>query len=733
MSRKTIILFIVILSVVSGVRLSSNLFDQYPWQGQYPQSCPDSLLFSRLLEQSIIQGEVIDSDSYICFPYEIKNVFAPFYLNFLVYSCWMIFSLLPGLSIDPVVVIGWFPILFYLAATLLIFLGINLTSNDKRFDCLLLLFLLPGLHSTLTAQYMLLDYDYLINFFIWSFLVFAMLFSNNERPLFKLLGSCACFLFILTWLGSPLFFLLVTAYGFFSWMIRRGCYLSFINYSGNSMLVGGACTLFLIFGSDYSNNGFSSVSFSFFQPLSVMFGGIFLLLLKFFENWKKSRNIGLAIVFVSSILIVFLFFGSFAQIKGFLFKSDPLMATIAELRSLVPFSSLVISLSPFGEVFKYLSWTIFAFPLVWFLPMKKIFKPQILILLDWAMIMICFSVYQVRYLRWLGPGAGLISAAVIFYFWTQASEQLQNCRYKNFKMAVKFLPIILLIYIGGYSGLILSRGLSDDEVEAFNWIRMKTPKTSGYADKKRPEYGFLSYWDEGNKIAYYGQRPVAVGNAILGFKSKAHVFASRDEDEAFEQCEKLGLRFIYITMRSNHESAYSLWEHLRNHAPGPEYKLVNEKIPEKVEHSGWFYHFLSENLSLKPLGDFSVATRFRLVYASKSRDENVPKIIIFERVKGAVINLNADPGSEVSCSIELDISGKQILYKRSDKISASGIYNLVLPYATSHKGGRITSSDFYKLMICKNGKPIKYKVFVENGDVLEGLKLKSEQLVELND
>ena len=95
-TQKRFFFCLVILSTIVFLWLISNLFYPEVWKGDFQITDPDSILFTRLLEQSILNEKIIEKDSYAAFPYKVETGFAPFYIRFLVYfaiSCMLLYYL----------------------------------------------------------------------------------------------------------------------------------------------------------------------------------------------------------------------------------------------------------------------------------------------------------------------------------------------------------------------------------------------------------------------------------------------------------------------------------------------------------------------------------------------------------------------------------------------------------------------------------------------------------------
>ncbi len=720
---------IVILSAVSFFWLIAHIFSSLPWHGDFIQRDPDSMLFARLLEQSLLRGKIVDADSYGCFPYEIRHGFAPFYLYFLVNTTNLFFTLFPSCAVDPILVVGVLPIIFAWLSGLMIVLTVWRLAKDSRLVYFCAFFMLPGAGASLTAELIKLDYDFLISFFIWSWLCLAALFLAGGRQSLKICAGLVTGFFLASWLGTPLFFFFATLYGLALWLSNYEEARSYNEFAFSSMLVGGILNILLIFLKFPESASLSLSKYSFFQPMCVIAGGFFLYLLNYLKRFRRPRLTAIILLLAMAAMISLAFHEQLMQSTGLLFKKDPVHETISELASMVKLSTMSGLANIVRDLTNYLGWPVVFLSFLLILRIPG-FEPRAgRLLKSWIILMTLLSIYQVRFLRWPGIGMGLMAGIIIFHLWQFAVRALENSRLRNVKLIGIFLPLCLAYSLQCFAYIENLGGIEKHQVESFNWIAGHTPPTSGYVDEKRPEYSILSYWDEGNLLAYYTKRPVAVNNAMWGFKTMADIFSSQNEDDAWNLCGQYGVKYIYLTTyRRYADKSYGLWPFFKAMPKKPEYVLQYKEVPISKDFKNWFYFWLLDNLALTPKGHFNAGSRFRVVYAAKADDDTLAPVILFERVAGAKLHVIADPGSEVSISLELKISSQGLAYKVKKIADQEGNVSFVLPYTTSHHSGRVSTDVSYRLGYNHAGRHIRAAVFVAEQDVAEGLNVKTVEI-----
>ncbi|MBP5468586.1 MAG: hypothetical protein J6Z11_05005, partial [Candidatus Riflebacteria bacterium] len=525
--------------------LISSLFYENVFKGVYQQTNPDSLLFARELEQSILKGKVLDTDNYAAFPYKTKTGFAPFYMNFLFCFVNLVFYLFPNLDIDPVYIAGILPIVIPWFTSIFLIFSIYKLTDNKVLTLFVAFGMLPGFSMVMTSGFLNLDYDYLINFFIWVWIICGAFFIKAEKHIFVYIGSIATALFISTWAGSPFFYFFVTFYAFILWVNNPKSSSSYLTYSSISMFIGSVIALIFVSRNEDTWRYFVECNvgrYSYIQGILILIGSLFIFFLNKISNVKKPRIIGFSILSLVCLLIIVFFHESLLQATGILFQKDPIHANIGELISGIDFrdffsSGLKDYLFRFGPF-------LLIFPFFLLNITNILDGKEIKYISHWILIFLFLSVfYQARYIRWMGCGYGYLMGFCCFFLW-KTSKIIQSIKYIYIKSILSIMPIMLIAISVNYSCISDNHNLNKEEVSLFSWIKNNTPSTSGYSDDKEPEYGILAYWDEGNKISYYTKRPVVVSNSMWGYKTMADIFSSEREKDAFALCNKYRIKYI---------------------------------------------------------------------------------------------------------------------------------------------------------------------------------------------
>jgi len=343
--------------------------------------------------------------------------------------------------------------------------------------------------------------------------------------------------------------------------------------------------------------------------------------------------------------------------------------------------------------------------------------------------------HQFRFVRWIGAGGGIFPALVGYSLWVMVRNSLKDDRQKNLKLVVVFLPLLVLLSHNNFYYIHSDTPLENPQIQAYNWISRNTPPTSGYFDDKKPEYSILAYWDQGNLLSYYTRRPVVVSNAMWGFKTMADIFSTTSEEDAWRLCEDKGVKYIFL--KTTHQVEGSLcdfWSTFKNKPERPEYQLEYKDIHRVSSevYRNWFYFWLQDHLAVTPRGKFGASTGFRIIYAAKPVADDLSPFFLFERVRGARLDLEADPGSELIISLELKAAKMDLAYKTTKNAAADGKVSLKLPYANGYHNGNISIDPFYKLDFQKNGRRMRAKLVVNDQAIVEGITLSVSDLEFIN-
>jgi len=224
---------------------------------------------------------------------------------------------------------------------------------------------------------------------------------------------------------------------------------------------------------------------------------------------------------------------------------------------------------------------------------------------------------------------------------------------------------------------------------AARWLARSTPPTRGYLDASlRPEYGVMAPWSAGHLLRYFGERPQVQDNfgAYGGEENFARAweyYFATDEATAVELLDGLGVRYVVVdrtgagTPRRVEYSDLSMAARLaRAFGSAREIEVgVDGRVRE-----------------------VSALTQHRLVYHARSvsgpglaTDWTAWSVAVYERVEGARVTGEADPGATVEARLRFTTqSGVRLLPRATDlhvyrvrtQADAAGRYRLRLPYPT---------------------------------------------------
>ncbi len=208
-------------------------------------------------------------------------------------------------------------------------------------------------------------------------------------------------------------------------------------------------------------------------------------------------------------------------------------------------------------------------------------------------------------------------------------------------------------------------------------IRELTPETSGYFDAGiPPEYSVLCNPGHGGVVVYAARRPVAANNFGPYLDAEKFLLVRRffgevtSEAGAVAIAEQLGARFVlsfdYSRMR---ETIFAYQLHRldgseRGGAPAlQQFRLLAESEPGDLP----LWHDFPDG-----------APGYRSIPYK-----------LFERVAGAVLEVEAAPGAPITARIPLrTTSGRDFVYRQTASADAAGRARLVLPYASERGGDR---------------------------------------------
>jgi len=699
----------------------------HPWLGRYPFCEPDSLLYLRWLEQSILQGKTLVTDWYASFPEPFQLRFPPLYFQLLMTSIHFFFWQFPDTTVQAESVAGMIPPFLGLATSILGIVFLYRRTQSPSLPILAAFLLFPGLPAAMTFDFMHVDHHCMEAFLLWLWIVSAERHVEKKGAAAQILGGCASALFILTWMGSPLFFAIVMAYVMLLTFRNDPLAAPVSEYAAASMLIGGGLAAIWTIRTQGFSGPVAVNEFGVLQAGSALLAGGLIQLISYIRarEWLRRRWLLLGTALTAGFLCA-----AFPRIIqdgiGFLMKSNPIIGTISEMMPMLDLSKPNELTQGYTRILTAFGCLFFLLPLVRVIGSGGVFDRGGRIVLHWICLIILLSLYQHRFIRWLGPGYGIIAAVLLWRLIRTAREK----RARPFQVALFVLPVLFVHVSTSYGVMGGVRHQVPSALEAVNWLANHSPDTTGYGDDIPPDYGVLSFWDQGNMIAYYGRRPTTVGNTLRGVRRMAEIFTSDTEEEAYGLCSKYRVKYILLTRPEYDERTNRAFFEMRaQNADTPSLDLSGGRNLTDVKVTPFaetFYSYLYAGYGLMDTGRFRKSTeRFRIIFSTRQQRREPPSYI-FEAVSGALLEGTADPHSIVRAVLNLDIGGDRALYRSRVLTDAWGHFQMRVPYVTGSRKGRVKTGDAYEVMIHHRGE-LKMRSFaVTERDVIAGARISAE-------
>lgn len=723
-STKVLITIIVIYGFISLFWLVAHIYERYPWNGMFSIIDPDSLLFARLLEQSVLKGKIVSVDNYGCFPYEITHGLAPIYFTILYYFIATFYTFFPNCGFAPVMVAGTLPIIFTWLLYIVLVFTVWFCSKNKALTILCGACLLPGAGTNMLSGLLKLDYDWAISFCIWSWLCCYCLYSVKKKDVFTLCGGIIATLLIGIWTGSPLFFFLCTLYGIYIFIRKRDDYCLYFEYMYSTLFIASILNILYLFKFGLPAEKFIITKYSWFQIVCSLVSAIFFYVLFRLKDSKKTRLYSYIFIVILSSFVVLALLPIIKESTGFLANKDPIHSTISELTPFYKLKNMNLDGRLVMNVVSTLGWAGVFLPILIFIKPTGFNSKSGETLKDWSIFIIFMAMYQVRYMRWSGIALGLFHLFVFYLLWKILYKLRKKNRLSKTGLFVSILILLIAHVAQSFSFIRYLPTASSEAMEAYAWLKRNTPETSGYGDNNKPEYGILAYWDDGNLINYYAKRPTIVNNAMWGYRTMAEIFCSKSEEEAYKLCKEYKVRYIYINPNRTYGNIQGYWPYFKNQPKRPEYKLLVDDIEFAKDYKEYFWTWICDNLALTSKYAFKPAEHYRVVYVGNTEKNEHPfPYVILEVVEGAELNIEADPESEVTVSLDMQFDGIKYVYKKRLNTNKQGKVTFKLPYTTSHKGGRIITDKIYKILCIQDKNKVKAKVEVPEKSVINGLEV----------
>lgn len=258
--------------------------------------------------------------------------------------------------------------------------------------------------------------------------------------------------------------------------------------------------------------------------------------------------------------------------------------------------------------------------------------------------------------------------------------------------------------------------------ESLTWLGSSSPETSYYLEPSgTPEYGVLSWWDYGNWIVYLAKRPAVSNNFQTGIDDSAHFFTTDSEEEAKTIIEKLKVKYV-ITDNLMAGGKF-----------GSIVKLAGEDINkyvniQTVNGNGGLQtvatakkEFTETELYKLHELDGSNLGNLRLVHENTVPEMNDTSsdVKIFEFVPGARLSGTADPGQNITATLELSSNtGRKFTYQNEAVSDKNGSFEITVPYSTENTAGGVNALSAYSLNA--GGNTTVSEIQVTEDDLLKG-------------
>ena len=701
----------------------------------FVNSDPDSLLYYRIVDQAYQKGseKYLDYDNYGNFPYSFKIGYPRFYY-WLFYSVKSICTkFFPSHS---EFLIGLFPVV----TTSLVALIIVIAFWYLKYPLVFLLFtafmLIPTSPALQVGSFAQWDYDHILSLYIWLWLISAMFFQDTGNKKILYFGGIFAGLILGSWIGSLLIFFVVTIFCFILWFFNSTLCKRYLPFCYTTIGIA-AILNSLIMLLNPSRYGYVLLDFGIIHISAMFLASLGIYTLTKFNPSKKSK---ILFIIISAIVIAGFALIDPVDTKDLIEKVtgvDPIFLEINELQPLIRFSQIFVSLSSIEMAIKSYGLFLVLFPLFLFIPAQKLLKHNSALLMQYWLIIVAFaSFYQNRYTRIFGIGSCIFVAFILYFLWKNITIYIANTKLSKIKIFFTFVLLLLLARTSSVWSLFTpTKEIRKSEVEAYNWIKNNTPKTSGYYDTQKPEYAILAYWDYGNHINYFAQRPVIANNMQNGVKNMADIFSSTDEETANNICEELNIKYVFMTPdRVLYPSTIDYWPAYKKFEKAPGYRALPYKVERSKDYDKWFYSWLLKDFGLRKRYNFDPTSNFRIIFANSENTSPSFSTMLFERVKGAKLVLKGKPNTIASVNFGLKVNKKFFNYHKESKINENGYVTFILPYSCYYNNGIVSTGELFEISLISDetGRKKTGKVSIKEKDVIAGNQVATNSIILFN-
>lgn len=725
------LLSLLLIMVCSLTMFYSDYLFQTSERSQYITRDSDSIFFMRLYEKAINTGTISQKDYYGSFPDEMEIRYPPFHLRFLLEISYFLMMFLPENCWGIDFLIGWIPPFFgWLIGLLMVFYTWKKTGN-RGLTLMVAFACIPGRIVAMSSLFLKIDYDFLINLFIWVWVIAAAMYCPERSRFWLFSGTLALLLFLFTWGGTPLFFSVVFFYFLFLQIADRKIGEQFAVYASSTFFFASLIALAYVLytGENTLNIGYLGL----FQPLFGIAVAIMLAVFAVFFRkepgsiGKGYRYLAFAALLIIGIIAAYFFRDQLASGAAFLLNKDPHMLSVGELQPIINFSELMKDKDILISALYRLSLMFFFFPLIFLANPARIFSGEGRFVRDFAILFLLMGCYSVRYFRWVGLVIGFLNGLILFELLQILARRfcMPERRYGRLLLIV---PLMVLHFVLSYPVFSRTAGIKKSNLQALTWINENTPRTSGYYDEKRPEYSVFSVWSYGNQINYYARRPTIVNNTMAGFGKMARLITAESENRAYQLCEKYGVRYFFLDAK--YRLSDELVKFMQVYAKKVDekdiiYRFIDDyqnRAEAAISLKESFYYWLANKLAIEKSFVFpQAASRLRIVYCYDYYSEKIPpEHLIFQLVAGAKITGKADAGTTVRAELECQFFAIKRKFVQEAVVREDGSFEMTVPYSNGYKKGFVVTDANYRLLRVVEGKPETMEVQISEAAVNTG-------------
>jgi len=350
----------------------------WPWFGIYPVLDPDSLLYLRWLEQSLLQGKQLMRDLYMSYPNPQHVQISPLYREFLYRISLLCHLFHGGEGFRVESLLAFLPPIAGMSLQVALVASLIRRRVSTVLVVLTAFASLPGFSHFATFDYFQLDHHWAEVLCIGLWLILGDWFCTERRADFVIAGGFIMAVFMGTWSGSPQFVALMLGLLLARWIASVETVVLFCEYYSGTMLIGaGVMALYLL---KYPETA-ALTPFSGFGWVQVVLtglaGGFSHLLLGLERFWPRraAARLGLALVIAAAglLLVQVIYPVALEKAGDFFAKKSRVIRTIAEMRPVLEIGKLAAIHSQLTLQLAY--WGVY--PLFVLLPMLSCLRRQI--------------------------------------------------------------------------------------------------------------------------------------------------------------------------------------------------------------------------------------------------------------------------------------------------------------------------------------------------------------------